>query len=151
MTTTIICLTQRTPKKKGNPNVSNYFSTAKGTKVTIDATVAKQLLKELLVDPLTYADYDHIPPLTQAQLDVLVQGIDSVVRPPLLVGDNLNMEPNLDNDHNDDKTFFDKGHENYSAVERLSICLLRILRDIGAPFETYGMDMSILWWSMMPK
>jgi hypothetical protein len=91
------------PKKKGHPDASTHFSTAKGTKVTIDATVAKQLMKELLVDPLTYADYDHIPPMTQAQLDFLVSHIGSVVQPPFWtldeatdtgpeVGDNLNME-----------------------------------------------------------
>jgi hypothetical protein len=64
---------------KGPPAVTNHFSTDKRTKVTIDATIAKQLLKELLVDPLTYADYDHIPPITQAQLDFIVSCIDSVV------------------------------------------------------------------------
>jgi hypothetical protein len=130
-----------------------HLSTTKGSKVTIDATVAKQLLKELLVDPLTYADYDHIPPLTQGQLDFLVSRLDSVVEPPPLdeatdtgpeVGDIQNMVPNINNDHDDDKTFFDKGHENYSAVERLSIRLLRILRDIGAPFDTYGTIMEMV-------
>ncbi len=121
--------------------------------MTIDATVDKQLLKELLVDPRTYADYDHIPPLTQGQLDLLVSRLDSVVEPPLLdeatdtgpeVGDIQNMVPNINNDHDNDKTFFDKGHENYSAVERLSIRLLRILRDIGAPFDTYGTIMEMV-------
>jgi hypothetical protein len=38
----------------------------------------------------------------------------------------------------------DKGYGNYLAVERLSICLLRILRDIGAPFETYGTIMEMV-------
>ncbi len=47
---------------KGPPAVTNHFSTDKRTtEVTIDATIANQLLKELLVDSLTYVDYDHIP------------------------------------------------------------------------------------------
>jgi hypothetical protein len=144
--------TSKNSTKKGHPDVTNHSSTDKGTQVMIDATVAKQLLTKLLVDPLSYADYDHILPITQAQLDFLVSHIDSVVQPPLLddasgtrteVGENLNMEPNLDNDDNDDKSFFDEGHGNY-WVERLSIHLLRILRDIGAPFETYGTIMKIV-------
>jgi hypothetical protein len=114
--------TSKNATKKGHPAVTNHFSTDKGgTQVTLDATVAKQLLMELLFYPLSYAGYDHIPPITQAQLNFLVSRIDSVVQPSLLddvtdsgpeVGENLNMEPNLDNDGNDDKTFFDKGHEN---------------------------------------
>jgi hypothetical protein len=72
----------------------------------------------------------------------------SVVQPPLpndaadstlegpVVGDNLNMEPIVDDD--EEKSFIDKCHGKFSAVERLSICLLRIMGDLGAPFETYG-------------
>ena len=54
---------------KDHPSASAHCSTDKHAKVMIDATVANQLLKELLVDPLSYADYDHTPPITQAQLD----------------------------------------------------------------------------------
>jgi hypothetical protein len=57
--------TLKNSTKKGHPSVTNSFYTDKGTKVTIDATVAKQLLKELLVDPLSYADYDHILPISR--------------------------------------------------------------------------------------
>ena len=65
----------------GNKVVIKHFLNEKRTQVRIDATVAKQLLKDLLVDPLSYADFDHIPPITQAQLDFLVACIDSVVPP----------------------------------------------------------------------
>jgi hypothetical protein len=128
--------TSKNSTKKGHPAVTNHFSTDKGTQIMIDTAVAKQLLKELLVNPLSYADYDHIPPITQAQLDFLVSRINSVVQTPLLddatdtgpeVGGNLNMEPNLDNDDDNEKRFFDKANGNYSAVERLLIHLLRIL------------------------
>jgi hypothetical protein len=43
------------------------------------------------------------------------------------VGEPQNIEPNLGNDDDEDKSFFDKGHGTYSAVERLLISLLRIL------------------------
>jgi hypothetical protein len=52
------------------------------------------------------------------------------------------MEPIVDN--NEDKSFFDKGHGKFSAVEWLSICLLRILQDIGTPFKTYGTIMEMV-------
>jgi hypothetical protein len=126
---------------KGNKVVMEHFSNEERTQVTIDATVAKQLLKD-------------IPPITQAQLDFLVAPIDGVVEPaPLLdesvdtlpdAGKNLYMEPTLDDDDIADKPFMDKGYGNYSAVERLSIHLLLILRDIGAPFNTYGTIMEMV-------
>jgi hypothetical protein len=138
---------------KGPSVASNQGSKEKGTKFMIDATVAKQLLKELLVDPLSYSDFDHIPPITQAQLDFLLARVDSVVQPVsiddnveigLEVDEQLNLEPIPDNDDDNDKAFFDKGHGKYSSVERLSIRLLRILRDIGAPFDTYGTIMEMV-------
>jgi hypothetical protein len=68
----------------GNKVVIEHFSNEKCTQVRIDATVAKQLLKDLIVDPLSYADFDDIPPITPAQLDFLVARINSVVPlPPL--------------------------------------------------------------------
>jgi hypothetical protein len=97
----------------GNKVVIEHFSNEKRTQVRIDATVAKQLLKDLLVDPLSYADFDHIPPITQAQLDFLVARIDSVVPPPPVeeitdpepqVGENPHMmEPTLEDDDGEDQ------------------------------------------------
>jgi hypothetical protein len=66
---------------KGNKVVIEHISNEKRNQVTTDATVAKQLLKDLLLDPLSYADFDHIPPITQAQLDVLVACINGVMEP----------------------------------------------------------------------
>jgi hypothetical protein len=66
---------------KGPSVASNHGLKEKGTKFMVDATVAKQLLKELLVDPLSYSDFDHIPPITQAHLDFLLGRVDSVVQP----------------------------------------------------------------------
>jgi hypothetical protein len=144
---------------QGNKVVIDHVSDEKlSTKVTIDAKVAKQLLQDLLVDPRSYADFDHIPPITQGQLDFLVARLGSVVQPqPTLdeadgpgfevgedVGEDVHMEPSLDNDEDNDQPFRDKGDGNYSAVERLSIRLLRILRDIGAPFDTYGTIMEMV-------
>jgi hypothetical protein len=138
---------------KGPSVASNHGSKEKATNFMIDATVAKQLLKDLLVDPLSYSDFDHIPPITQAQLDFLLARVDSVVQPVSLddnvdigleVNGHLNMEPILEDDDDNDKTFFDKGHGKYSSVECLLIRLLRILRDIGAPFDTYGTIMEMV-------
>jgi hypothetical protein len=141
---------------KGNKVIIEHFSNDKRTQVAIDATVAKQLLTDLLLDPLSYTDFDHIPPITQAQLNFLVARIDGVVEsaplldftvddPPEAVEQHVYMEPPLDDDDDiADKPFMDKGYGNYSAVERLSIRLLRILRDIGAPFETYGTIMEMV-------
>jgi hypothetical protein len=95
-----------------------------------------------------------MPPITQAQLDVLVACINGVVEPsPPLdesvhalpdAGKNLYMEPTIDDDNRADKPFMDKGYKNYLAVERLSICLLQILCHSGAPFETYGTIMEMV-------
>jgi hypothetical protein len=136
----------------GNEVVIEHFSNEKRTQVRIDATVAKQLLTDLLLDPLSYADFDHIPPITQAQLDFLIARIDGaeVPAPPfdeavVVEEHDVYIEPTLDDDDDiTDKPFVDKGYGNYSAVERLSIRLLRILRDIGAPFETYGTIMEMV-------
>jgi hypothetical protein len=109
---------------KGPSVASNQGSKEKGTKFMIDATVTKQLLKELLVDPLSSSDFDHIPPITQAQLDFLLARVDSVVQPVsiddnvdigLEVNEHLNMEPILEDDDDNDKAFFDKGHGKYSS------------------------------------
>jgi hypothetical protein len=70
--------------------------------------------------------------------------IDDNVEIGLEVDEHFIMEPLLEDDDNNDKPFFDKGHGTYSSVERLSIRLLRILRDIGAPFDTYGTIMEMV-------
>ena len=36
------------------------------TEVMVDKKVTLQLLKELLLDPLAYAEFDHFPPMMQA-------------------------------------------------------------------------------------
>jgi hypothetical protein len=123
---------------KGDEVDIKHLSNEKSTKVAIDATVAKQLCKELLVNPHSYDDFDHIPPITRSQLNFLLSSDNtSAVQPPLpedttdhifksiVAGDNINMEPIVNDD--EDKSFFDKGHNKFSAVERLSISLLWIL------------------------
>jgi hypothetical protein len=106
-----------------------HLSNKKSTKVAINATVAKQLCKDLLVDPHSYDDFDHNPPITQLHLNFLLSSNNtSAVQPPRLPEDaadhildaivaeeNINMEP-IVND-NKDKSFFDKGDGKFSAVE----------------------------------
>jgi hypothetical protein len=71
---------------KGDKVLIEHLSHVKCMKVAIDATVANELLNALLVDPHSYADFDHsIPPITQAQLSFVLSSNDSsVVQPPLL-------------------------------------------------------------------
>jgi hypothetical protein len=104
---------------KGNKVVIEHFFNEQRTQVTIDATVAKQLLKDLSLDPLSYADFDHIPPIRKEQLEFLVARIYGVVKPaPPLdeavddlpdAGKNLHMEPTLDVDNIADKPFMNTG------------------------------------------
>jgi hypothetical protein len=87
---------------KGDKVDITHLSNKNSTKVAIDATVTKQLCKELLVNPHSYDDFDHIPPITQSQLDfLLLSHMTNVVQPPLpedatdpisdaiVVGDNI--------------------------------------------------------------
>jgi hypothetical protein len=76
---------------KGNQVHLKQRFQQKCAKVTIDAEVAKQLLKDLLVDPLQYADFDPTPPMTQAQLDFLLSRLDSVSDPPLAADDSITL------------------------------------------------------------
>ena len=104
------------------------------TKVMVDKKVALQLLKELLLDPLAYAEFDHFPPMMQAQLDFIVARNDTV-GDPHVAADNPppdafvsdidnNTEPIPENVNAENKAFADKGHGHYPAVEQLSISLL---------------------------
>jgi hypothetical protein len=98
----------------------------KCAKVAVDAEVAKQLLKDFLVDPLLYADFDHTPPMTQAQLNFLLSRLDGVSDTPLVVDDSSpplegasahdgpNVEPLLD--ENVEKSFSDKGYGKFSRI-----------------------------------
>jgi hypothetical protein len=68
-------------------------------------------------------------------------GVDFLVAPPLL-DDNL---PHHDVDVEEKEHMFkkakmytDRGNRSFTKEEILSICLLGIMRDIGAPLKTYG-------------
>jgi hypothetical protein len=141
---------------------------SKTINMTLNDTTVHALMKNLQGDklPLSLADSPFASVLTQAQMERMQSMVDPEIAdegehgtlsdeeeniwddPPPLTAPNQNQNAAIYLEDNqlfeDAKQFEDRGNGCFTTEETLSIRLLSLMREIGAPLKTYGRIVSLM-------